>query len=286
MEPQLVRPGEGEAVTRTGTRSLDIVGALPELCATLIRHAPGEPGPELHVHREHTDAFYVLEGTLVAPLGPDGAEHVVSVGSLVLAPSNVVHTFRNGGSDDLLVLNLHAPDGGFAEMLRGARDGISVPWDSFAPPADGGRSVDDAVVSPPGEGEMLDGGGGNHLLFKAQAAGGDGTLSLSETTIAPAFPGPPLHVHRGFTDCFYVLEGTLGLRLSEETVEAGPGTFATVPPGNAHTFFNPGVDPVRVVNLMVPCGFEAYIKELSALGSPPTPEVALEIGSRYDIEVV
>ncbi len=282
MEPVLIRPGEGELVTDTGRRWLHILCDLPQLCAVLIRHASGEPGPELHVHREHADCFYVLEGTLVVTLGPD--EHRLRPGSFALAPANVIHTFRNGGDDDLLIFNLHAPGGGFAGMLRGARDGVPVAWDSFEAPADGGRTVADAVVRGPGEGEPLD-AGGNRLLFKAQITDGDGTLSVTETTIAPGFPGPPLHLHRGFVDCFYVLEGALGLRIGEETVSAGPGTFAAVPRGNPHTFFNPGDEPVRVVNVMAPGGFEAYIKELWASGSPPSPEVALEIGARYDIEL-
>ena len=84
-------------ITDTDLRGLTIVADTPHLCATLIRHAPGEPGPELHVHREHTDAFYVLEGTLAVALGPAGFEHIVPVGSLGLAPANVVHTFRNAG---------------------------------------------------------------------------------------------------------------------------------------------------------------------------------------------
>ncbi len=276
---------EPEKITDTAERGLTIVADTPQLCATLIRHAPGEPGPELHVHREHTDAFYVLEGTLAVALGPAGFEHIVPVGSLGLAPANVVHTFRNAGDDDLLILNLHAPGGGFADMLRGTLEGKTVPWDSFDPPDDGGRRVADALVSYPGDGERLD-AGGNDLLFKAQASTGDGTLTLTETTIAPGFPGPPLHVHGGFLDSFHVLEGTLGLRLGEDTLSVSPGTFAAAPPGTPHTFFNPGDEPVRVVNVMAPGGFEAYIKELWSSGSLPTPEVAQEIGSRYDIELV
>ena len=280
----LVRPGEGEAVTRTATRTLDILCDLPALSAVNIRHAPGEPGPDLHVHREHTDAFYVLEGTLVVSLGPDATEHELGPGSLALAPANVIHTFRNGGDDWLSILNLHAPGGGFNAMLRGARDGVPVAWDSFEPPEDGGRPASDGVVSRPGEGEPLD-AGGNRLLFKAQATDGDGTVSVTEMTVAPGFPGPPPHLHRGFADCFYVLEGTLELHLGEEKVEAGPGAFASAAPGTPHTFFNSGSEPVRAVNVMAPGGFEAYIKELWAFG-PPDLDVITAAAERFDIELV
>ncbi len=228
----LVRPGEGEAVTRTGTRSLDILCDLPALSAVNIRHAPGEPGPDLHVHREHTDAFYVLEGTLVVSLGPDATEHELGPGSLALAPANVIHTFRNGGDDWLSILNLHAPGGGFNAMLRGARDGVPVAWDSFEPPADGGRPASDGVVSRPGEGEPLD-AGGNRLLFKAQATDGDGTVSVTEMTgrsrlpRAAAAPAPRL---RGLLPTSS--RGRSGCASARRRSRPGPVTFASARSGH------------------------------------------------------
>jgi mannose-6-phosphate isomerase-like protein (cupin superfamily) len=145
--------------------------------------------------------------------------------------------------------------------------------------------VTDGVVSGPGEGELLR-ARPSELRFKAQATDGDAGLTLTEMTIAPGFPGPPLHTHLGFTDSFYVVEGTLEVRVGESTIEAGPGTFAALPPGTPHTFANPGAEPVRAVNVMAPAGFEAYIKELWSSGELPDPDVAAEIASRYDIAVV
>jgi mannose-6-phosphate isomerase-like protein (cupin superfamily) len=39
---------------------------------------------------------------------------------------------------------------------------------------------------------------------------------------------------------FYVLEGTLTMRLGDETTELPAGSFVCVPPGVVHTFSNPG----------------------------------------------
>jgi len=287
VEPIVIPPGEGEVITDRPGRHLEILCALPGLCVTRMDYAGGEEGADLHVHREHTDSFYVLDGTITVPLGP-GGEDVVRAGArtLVSAPPNLVHGFRNDGPDTMSVINVHAPDGGFAEMLRGARDGDhGRPWDSFDPPEDGGRPVADGLISGPEEGEPL-AAGATTLVFKAQATDGDGALTLIEMSVAPAFPGPPLHRHAGFTDCFYVLEGTLELSLGEDTVDAEAGTFAAIPPGTPHTFRNPGSDPVRVLGLMAPGGFEAYLKELWASGQLPDPGVAAEITSRYDIQVV
>lgn len=286
MEPVLVRPGEGEVITDRPGRRLVILCALPGLCVTRMDYAGGEEGADLHVHHEHTDSFYVVEGMITVPLGPGGADVVrAPAGTLVSAPPNVVHGFRNDGPDAMSVINVHSPDGGFAEMLRGARDGDhGRPWDSFDPPEDGGRPLTDGLVSRPGDGELLC-AGPSELRFKAQATDGDGALTLTEMRVAPGFPGPPLHIHAGFTDAFYVVEGTLELRVGEDTVEAGPGTFAALPPGTPHTFANAGSEPARAVNLMAPAGFEAYIKELWASGGLPAPDVAAEIASRYDITV-
>jgi mannose-6-phosphate isomerase-like protein (cupin superfamily) len=287
MTPLLVRPGEGEVITDRDSRHLSILCDLPALSVSLIQYAAGERGPDLHIHRRHTDAFYVLEGTLTAVVGPGGAQRLdVPAGSLVLVPSNVVHTFWNEGPDDMSVLNLHAPAGGFNEMLRGSRDGVPNAhdaFDSFDPPPDGGRSAEDAVVSLPGEGETVE-PGGSTLLFKAQATDGDGSLTVADLTLEPDFPAPPLHVHRGFADCFYVVEGSLGLRFGRETVEAGAGTFAVAPLGTAHTFWGPGSEPARVVSLMAPGGFEEYIKEIWADGVLPEASIADEITSRADVE--
>jgi hypothetical protein len=42
------------------------------------------------------------------------------------------------------------------------------------------------------------------------------------------------------------------LRLGDDEVAAPAGSYAIAPPGNVHSFSNPGPDPVRVLNLMAP----------------------------------
>jgi mannose-6-phosphate isomerase-like protein (cupin superfamily) len=113
------------------------------------------------------------------------------------------------------------------------------------------------------------------------------TLAVVESSLPPGFPGPVLHRHNETTDSFWVLEGTLTLRLGDDTVEAGPGTYALVPPGVVHTFSNPGDSPVRVLNLMFPGGFERYFVEASEAlpaDTPPDPAVLGRIAAKYDFE--
>src|SRR5439155_694180 len=94
---------------------------------------PGEEGPDPHVHRRHTDAFYVLEGELELGLGPGAAEIVrATPGTFVAAPPEVVHTFRNASGVEAVFLNFHAPSMGFGDMLRALRAAAGT-WFS-APP--------------------------------------------------------------------------------------------------------------------------------------------------------
>jgi quercetin dioxygenase-like cupin family protein len=144
-----------------------------------------------------------------------------------------------------------------------------------------------AVLHGPGDGERIAAGSGSEILIKATSDDTGGSLFLSETTIEPGFPGPPLHRHRELHDMFYVLEGTLTVDVDGERRELGPGSFACVPPGVAHTFSNPSDRPVRFLNLNTPGGFERYMRDLgeAAKAGPLTPEVMGPIASRYDFEL-
>jgi mannose-6-phosphate isomerase-like protein (cupin superfamily) len=148
--------------------------------------------------------------------------------------------------------------------------------------------TESATVIRPGEGEVLN-VGPSSIALKATGENTAGTMFLSETVVAPGFPGPPPHVHDQLHDVFYVLEGTLSMRLGDEELDAGPGTFVCVPPGVVHTFSNPSDQPVRLLNFNTPAGWEGYMRELAAAftgGTAVTPEEIGKIASRYDFRPV
>ena len=173
--------------------------------------------------------------------------------------------------------------------MRDDQDGEAMDrFDTFDPPADGGRPAADALVRAPGAGDSL-ALGTSTAVVKAGGEHAGGVLSLTETTLAPGFPGPVPHHHESFVDSFYLLDGRLGLLLGERSVEATAGTYALVPPGVVHTFSNPGGEPVRLLNLMAPGGFERYLREAAAAmppGTAPDPQLMAEIASRYDFHPV
>ena len=142
-----------------------------------------------------------------------------------------------------------------------------------------------AVVHGPGDGEHHTAGAAE-ILIKATSDDTAGSFYLGESVIPPGFPGPPPHRHSKLHDMFYVLEGTLTVRLEDETRALQAGTFVCVPPGVVHTFSNPGDEPVRILNFNTPGGWENYMRDLAeaAQSGPLTPDVMGRIASRYDFE--
>ena len=144
-----------------------------------------------------------------------------------------------------------------------------------------------ATVHTEGEGERLS-VGGSSVTIKATGDDTGDSFYLGEVVIEPGFPGPPPHVHDRLHDMFYVLEGTLTVRLGDETRELGAGSFVCVPPGTVHTFSNPGTAAVRILNFNTPAGWESYMRELAAAtsgGQMPSPEDIGKIASRYDFRI-
>ena len=67
------------------------------------------------------------------------------------------------------------------------------------------------------------------------------------------------HVHHDEDDAFYILEGELTFIVGGEEVAAPAGTFVLVPPGVEHGFRNDGAEPVRILNIHAPAGFDRRI---------------------------
>jgi quercetin dioxygenase-like cupin family protein len=275
--PTLLKPGEGESTER-----YTILADRPELVLTEFRYPPNQDGPQRHIHRHHADAFYCLEGELRITL--DEEDLILGPGAFALIPPEVIHAFGNPADEPGRYLNFHAPGCGFADYLRGANPDFDQIYD--VPPGSG-RPTEEAVVTERGEGEHV-GLGPHGSSFKAEASDGIGSLAVLESTIGPGFPGPVLHEHSQMVDSFYILDGTLSLQLGDDTVEAGPNSFALVPPHNAHTFANPTDTTVKVLNIFAPAGFENYVREMAAEAHKGGLDqaTAAEIASKYDFRPV
>jgi len=245
----LLAPGEGEIVNDRGEHTIRILFSHELLDVTWSQFGPEERGATPHVHHQHTDSFYVLDGEVTFHVGPDLERVTAPAGTFIAVPPNIIHGFDNESSQRARFLNFHAPSGGFADYLRGVNPG----FDSFDPPADGGRPFADATVTFLGSGEQLDRPTGHHWI---QAEETD--ISAIVMSFEPGFEGVDPHSHADFVDSFYVLEGTTEFM----GTQGGPGTFVAAPPEAIHGFRIPdGGQRIVVLNVHAPdAGFVGRLR--------------------------
>ncbi len=117
---------------------------------------------------------------------------------------------------------------------------------------------------------------------------GDDRVSAVEHVLAPRALGAPVHTHRNEDEYSFVLEGELGVEIDGNVFTAEAGSVVAKPRGVPHAFWNPTARPVRLLELIVPGGFERYFGQLGPiLERPGPPDVAAleELAGRYGLEL-
>jgi mannose-6-phosphate isomerase-like protein (cupin superfamily) len=125
--------------------------------------------------------------------------------------------------------------------------------------------------------------------FVARAMSPDDHFSVVEYESAPGVPGPPLHVHHGNEECFFILEGRVDFTLDGETATLGPGSCVLVPKDRPHTFANTGEGPARWVGIFAPGRYQGLIEDLGAImptDGPPDAQRLEAVFARWDTELV
>ncbi|HEY4267275.1 MAG TPA: cupin domain-containing protein [Galbitalea sp.] len=128
--------------------------------------------------------------------------------------------------------------------------------------------------------------GGMGVEFKISGSDTGGAFAVVEHPIEPGRLVLP-HVHQYEDEYSYVLEGTIGARVGDREVIAGPGSYVLKPRGVMHTFWNAGPGPARILEVISPSGFENYFSELGrAKDLIRNPELAAKYGLTYSSEWV
>jgi quercetin dioxygenase-like cupin family protein len=248
----LIPPAGGEIIGDSADRRVEILSDDETLHSTWSRFAAGREGADLHIHRQHTDMFYVLDGELTVRLGTEGDTATVPAGTLARVPPLVVHGFRNASSAEIRYLNFHAPGRGFADYLRSIRDGAPISYDQHPPPDDGGRPTSNAAI-----------GGAEAIVEDVDLLADVEEVGIAEIRGEPSGSPPPAHFHREHVESFYVLEGELTFTVEGSELHAGAGTWVQIPAGVVHTFALAGDGPVRYLDVHTPsCGFGAFVRGL------------------------
>ncbi|MCW3479372.1 cupin domain-containing protein [Neisseriaceae bacterium JH1-16] len=97
--------------------------------------------------------------------------------------------------------------------------------------------------------------------------------AISEWWLDPHTQGPGAHAHPE-DDVFYVIAGTLSVRVGDDWVEAPPGAFVLVPGGMLHGFENRGEERAGLLNFSVPGLFETHMPNIAAWFAEHPPQDA------------
>lgn len=256
----MIGPGKGEVIVDAPDRRVEILAEHDALHATWSRFGPRRDGADLHVHRRHSDYFYVLDGELTLRVGADGERVRAGAGALARLPPLVAHGYRNETDSDVRFLNFHAPGSAFATYMRALRDGRPHRFDQDPPPDDGGRPAAEASV---GAGELVVERDGVQVMLLSEGEAAAFAVVSAEPGGEPEAP----HVHRRHPEAVYVLEGDVRADVAGRPVALEAGSWLLVASGAPHSLAARGHRTARFLSVHAPsCGFGAFIRVLGAGG--------------------
>jgi mannose-6-phosphate isomerase-like protein (cupin superfamily) len=134
-----------------------------------------------------------------------------------------------------------------------------------------------------GQGRTVDLGVAQMRVLASGEATNGGAFALTEFSGTGEGAWTVPHLHRGFEESFFILDGSFAFTVGDEAIAASPGMYILVPRGTSHTF-SATAGGGRFLLLMVPGGLEKMFFELGQL--PPNairdPAARAAISARYD----
>ena len=135
--------------------------------------------------------------------------------------------------------------------------------------------------------------GSNRVTIKATGEQTDGQYG-AWVTWAPPGSSPPLHLHRGVDEAFWITEGLVRFVLDGREFTLGPGGYVLLPRDVPHTFVVEGDRDAVMFGIVSPGGSEQYFSAggrpakddgLPPAG-PPDVERLTRAGEMYGIEIL
>jgi quercetin dioxygenase-like cupin family protein len=127
----LLRPGEGETLWVLGDRVTFKADGGRDGLTLFVSTIPPGGGPPPHVHHEQEEAHYVISGTFSFLNGETWIE--APAGSFLWIPREVVHTFRNVGTETGQLFSTNNLPGSHERWFRHVGVPIEDPA-TFRPP--------------------------------------------------------------------------------------------------------------------------------------------------------
>ncbi len=113
-----------------------------------------------------------------------------------------------------------------------------------------------------------------------------GGLGVFELVVPPGANVPPPHSHRHNEEFFYVVEGSIGYSVDNESRELAPGQWMSTPRGSVHAFRNTGTQTARALVVLTPDIGAQYFRDVAKVvnaGGPPDRAKLLEVMARYGL---
>ncbi len=127
--------------------------------------------------------------------------------------------------------------------------------------------------------------GGCEDRFVIDGSDTSNRFSLLEQTVDPGALAAPVHRHHDEDEYTYVLSGTMGVLLGEQDVVAQAGDLVFKPRDQWHTFWNPGDEPLVVLEVISPAGLEVLFRSFGELEGEPDPELMVQMAARYGCDI-
>ena len=144
-------PGEGKSLWVAGELvTLKVVGEEVDEAFSLWEEVtPPQGGPPPHIHRREDETFYVLEGELEFLVGDRTVQ--AAAGSVVYAPRDNPHTFKNVGTTPSRILVLVTP-AGLEKFFEEVGEPVTDP---SSPPAFGAKEIERLLAVAPKYGQEI-----------------------------------------------------------------------------------------------------------------------------------
>ncbi len=122
----------------------------------------------------------------------------------------------------------------------------------------------EAVLIKKGEGKKGN-IGGIDLITKFSKQQTNGLFACDEATLKAGHLGAPPHLHKGFDEICFVLEGAVSILVNDTVFEVNAGDWHLRPRNQMHTFWNASNTTARFVDIYIPGGHEDYMADLAKL---------------------
>jgi len=128
---------------------------------------------------------------------------------------------------------------------------------------------------------------GSTYVTKTDGAHVAGAYSLTEETFWG--DSTPVHIHTDPEEAFYVIAGDAEAWIDGDTSVAQAGSLLVVPRGIPHGLRRLSSDPVRMLTLISPPGFERFFDAVVAAGEEELladPKGLVALAAQYGTEVL